>query len=868
MSRKRSDIRDFFEENRYEVCVILCVLIVTVVCLWNVGEHDRVRRVYDEIGYWGIAARLSGYNWEDIMNSISYYSFGYSILLVPLFWLFRMGVSISFCYKIAIVLNVIMLDLSIFLAAYVAEKWAPKINKYYRLLCVLVITLYNNNIMQTNTAWPETCIYFLYWCILALSIRVFEYKRFRDVAGLIGLSAYLFVVHMRTVAVPIAVGIILGIFFYNDGRTKKARARGVKIQKKQVIIIAAIIAGIIIVLLLKGFVQNSIYGMQGGEEASLRSNTFASALPQLKYFFSLDGWKDVILSFLGKIYYQGIASFLLVYYGFGLLVKRIIISVKEAKEYGEDKILKPVDYWGILIILITFGSIMVSTLFTLNPLYSGEPTWNRADRVIYGRYTEFLLSAFLLFGLLALGQMKRHAELVGISMLTMMITAWAVQHQWDMLSFYMDLIAQGLEGIEHYFKGGFDGTAYAAAVCAIGIFGSICFLCMCGNKVFKSISRRVVVVLLLLYFVINGMYNAENMSIQKANKLKHVVSIVDLLKEVPEVPIYCIGEVTQDIAIVQWELPDHSIQLIDSSELQEIADEECIIISAAEHDIIGRASEYIDFLYSSESIAIYANENTHAGQVMIENINEARNTINPLGGTVDLSVSPYENGIWGVDEKVHSVKKEGFITKNTELQLVDGIYEFVVDIELENYKGKEIGYVLATNEEATFENVAVINEEDVKRGKIEIVIQAEAKNYSQPYIMVYDYGNCDIRVTGIEYKQLESVTPRNAEEQDELQRILDIIEEGLRSYHHIYYIDCDGSGVAGDPKITSGKYGSFTEEDMKITQLPYYAVKYLDNKQMNWFIVEKTGEYEKIIEFLNGYFCRYETRNFMLFEEG
>ncbi len=56
----------------------------------------------DEFGYWGNAATIAGWNWNELLALTPYYSIGYSLMLVPLF---KLGLTSVQMYRIAILMN-------------------------------------------------------------------------------------------------------------------------------------------------------------------------------------------------------------------------------------------------------------------------------------------------------------------------------------------------------------------------------------------------------------------------------------------------------------------------------------------------------------------------------------------------------------------------------------------------------------------------------------------------------------------------------------------------------------------------------------------------------------------------------------------
>lgn len=860
MRTQYENIKEYINEHFYQICIAMAVILITIISLWNIGLQSRVRNVSDEVGYWGIAAQMAGYDWEDIMSNLAYYSFGYSFLLVPVFWLHRIGLGMAACYKVAIVLNVIMMDAAFLLALEVAEKWAPKINRYYRLLCVLAITLYPNNIKQSNSAWPEVCIYFLYWCILALAIRVFEKGKIFDAVALILAGFYVFTVHMRMIAVPIAVIMVIALWFF--GNRKVSRQKRLKVGG---IAAGVFLLALISVWIIMTVVQNHIYNMQ--DTGAGVANTFASSIANISAFFNLNRFKDLMLGFLGKLYYQGVASYLFSFLGLGILFRKVYVGFKMKKENPKGKAFYTQYYLSILILLSSVGSFMVSAIFMSDSFVRGVPKSGRADRVIYGRYTEFLVSVLMLIAILYLGQIKNYARLIVSSMVLMVITSLAVQYQWDVISFYRNITGgSGESTIDRYFMEGYHNSAYYAAAAAIGIFGVTCLICMRKSDIYRRVARLAVVIIMLVVFIADGL--SSTAALPKTAKDKTVGSVVGLLQLVPDAPIYCIGIPDTDIQILQWELSERSIHVIGAEQIHDIREEEAVVISSLDHAIIGQISTYEKFLYSSGSIAVYANQNTDTGRILCESITQARQVVDGTVGEVDLASAVGECGYQSADGAIYynGEFEEGFMTRGTGLRLNDGVYEFTVELEVKNLKGDEIGYVLGTNKEETIVTSRDILPENVRRGgKVSVTTEVAVENFMEPLVQVYNYGKCEMKVTGITYRQVASKTPRNEAEMDELKRILDIITQEQPGIPCTYYIDSDRSGISGEPNLMAGEYSEYTEEEWRMFQLPTLSPKYLANKQKCVFIFEKTGDKRDIEEALPGYSNRYETQHFILY---
>lgn len=83
--------------------ILSCLaLLVFIINIRHLGSIEFFTVLDDEFGYWGNAAYLAGLDWSGVISEIPYYSYGYSLLLVPLFFIFDNPIHM---YKAAIILN-------------------------------------------------------------------------------------------------------------------------------------------------------------------------------------------------------------------------------------------------------------------------------------------------------------------------------------------------------------------------------------------------------------------------------------------------------------------------------------------------------------------------------------------------------------------------------------------------------------------------------------------------------------------------------------------------------------------------------------------------------------------------------------------
>ena len=113
----------------------------------------------DEFGYWSYAAAAAGYDWSGIVSLNSYYSYGYSVILLPVFLLFQDGLM---AYRAAVTVNFVMLAGIGLMLQYLAGRLFS--DKDRRLLSAFAAAaaLFPTLLLYARTTMAETLLAFLY----------------------------------------------------------------------------------------------------------------------------------------------------------------------------------------------------------------------------------------------------------------------------------------------------------------------------------------------------------------------------------------------------------------------------------------------------------------------------------------------------------------------------------------------------------------------------------------------------------------------------------------------------------------------------------------------------------------------------------
>ena len=361
------------KESLFVVILLLCF------CGYNISRSYGFVLFPDEFGYWAYASMLTGYDWSDIVSLGSYYSYGYSLILFPIFVLCKNAVI---AYRMAIAVNFILLGVCFFIWKKLIEKLFEHIGEKRKTFYAAIAVFYPSWLFYGRITLAEIVIVTLYAAICLLLYDYLEYNIYNRMSTLIILVlalVYIHFVHMRTIAVLIACVITLVIYY----AMKKNRI-------KQCITFLGLIA--IIFLLgygLKEWITGNIYAASD----SVNVNDYAGQKGKIAYIFTEEGGRNLIVSAAGKVLYLGIASFGLAYFGMWNVVKKVIEGVKtwkEKKELTTDK------WFCLFVLLATAGAVMVNAIYTIHP--------GRVDALTYGRYHEYIMPILIVLGLIEISE--------------------------------------------------------------------------------------------------------------------------------------------------------------------------------------------------------------------------------------------------------------------------------------------------------------------------------------------------------------------------------------------------------------------------------------------------------------------------------
>lgn len=343
----------------------VCILI-GVIILYRLNQLDNVFIIGDEFGYFANAAHLLGYDWTSVGAVNPYYSFGYSLILLPLFLL----KNASLMYKAAVFGNYIFLVISYFIINYLVRKLSSKTDVLLSSSIAAACVLYTANVYNAQTALAETLIFTVFNIVLFLFYKVINNQKKLNIVLLSIASVYLIAVHMRAVIVFIAITICLFILML-----KKKLSFG-----KFFLFIFVAVMPLFLILFVKRFFMGGLYD----GSIYLAFNDFSGQVPKLGILFGEGGFLKFLYGLIGKLWYIGCATYFIAWWAFIPMIRSIKkVFGKEASAYDN------VCFFAFLCFV---GALLLSTFYFL--------TVDRVDKLLYGRYTEYVISVVIMTGIM------------------------------------------------------------------------------------------------------------------------------------------------------------------------------------------------------------------------------------------------------------------------------------------------------------------------------------------------------------------------------------------------------------------------------------------------------------------------------------
>lgn len=362
-------------KNHYKL--LLFLLFSSVVFLsriWYIRESNVLAIRNDEYGYWTHAALFTGHDWSDVFaGHMNWYSYGYSLILTPLFWLSH---NLHLMYKTAIVLNGIFAVLSFFLCVRCARILFPQIEDWLLLVISFMVLMYSSYLTQGPIAWSETFLYLLVWLLLYLFL---QFERYPSVSYAILLSLCMgacYITHNRTIGIVTAYFMIVLFLRLTDAIDWK--------------LFAAMLLPLLLILFVNVDIKAYLCTVEG---FGLKpKNGMGAQKDHLLSLLTLQGWQNLIRSLSGQMWSLMSSTFGLLYWGLLHCGAHIFHAIRTKKWEKHTT-------FYLFTLLACAGTCLISAISLIDPA-SITNLNDDADLTyfIYTRYDECIIGILLLSG--------------------------------------------------------------------------------------------------------------------------------------------------------------------------------------------------------------------------------------------------------------------------------------------------------------------------------------------------------------------------------------------------------------------------------------------------------------------------------------
>ena len=472
-------IKEYVQKESFtRLLILLGSVLIAFFYMKNIPCINTVWELVDEYGYLANAAYMSGTDWSFMINV--YYGYGYSILLIPLFWFCKTGVQII---RGAILVNSIIMVVLFWVQFALLSRIFPKVNRRFMVLISFALCFYPYLMTSSMKVICECLLTLMVWVCGLLMYEALHTGKWYYYMLLAVALVYTFLVHTRAL---VFCGVLLFVLVLT------------LLQKRNNLKKIFIFLGIFLAVLLLGFfvkshVIDAVYRnelietqLNSGEVQVGNTLTLASMWNQIVYTFknlNVMHW----LSFVCKMFYLFVATAGMFHIGFCVVMKEAFIELKKYRKWTPETAVKFMfAFSAFVVILATIIQIVGRTDAT--PYF------------FYGRYYEYIIGPLTCIGMVYCSEHKiRPAVVIALfaSLIVFCIGTMQLSPYLSTQEFYMDsnrapafaYITQGRE-------------IYTEVIQYGGIFiGVVLLLVVLMNRAFRG---QIALLIFLLFMLNNG----------------------------------------------------------------------------------------------------------------------------------------------------------------------------------------------------------------------------------------------------------------------------------------------------------------------------------------------------------------------------
>lgn len=215
-------MKDFFWKHRAALLTCIPAMVIFLLATYRMPETGQPILFNDEIGYWSNSAFFMGDDWTSVTGKIGYYSYGYSLLLIPL----RMMADAFYwgwsdLYHAGIVLNGVFLVMSYVIALQLAKRYLPEMNRLIRTAACFTVCTYSTYLVYAHMTWTECTLLCFFWIFLYVMMQLTDHPTLGNHIAFAVIPFYMYTVHQRALGIVVtAVLIVLAMRLFRWNRMR------------------------------------------------------------------------------------------------------------------------------------------------------------------------------------------------------------------------------------------------------------------------------------------------------------------------------------------------------------------------------------------------------------------------------------------------------------------------------------------------------------------------------------------------------------------------------------------------------------------------------------------------------------------------
>lgn len=362
------------KENKY-FSVVFFGAILGIIYFSNVHNIFVVWEIGDEAGYLGNAAWMAGYDWSSTREVLPYFGYGYSLLLVPFFYLCDNGVMLI---QAAVCINIVCILVSYLVQIKLMTQMINKCSVFLVAVIAFLVNLYPYLVASSMKVICESFLTLQYWIIALILYNALK-KEKKSLFFCLGIaSAFIFFIHTRSI---IVVGVIFLILLYYGLH------KDIDWKNLLIFFIFFSVTFILGTVIKNMCVQSSYRNLEGDAyEAVSQVNriTVKYIADRLKWLFDPSNIILYFRSVNAKAFYIITGTGMMALFGIYALVKNIFNKRKDKKKLENRGI--------SLYFLLSFALMYIVCIV------SGAGTKEVNATFFYGRYFEYTLGGLIFMG--------------------------------------------------------------------------------------------------------------------------------------------------------------------------------------------------------------------------------------------------------------------------------------------------------------------------------------------------------------------------------------------------------------------------------------------------------------------------------------